>query len=193
MITYVQNSGTFLTARDGTQKVIGTLLSSEELEAEAPFSLTGADVAGLDDDTILGAGCALITPLKNYLAFQDGVFNEKGSSGSSSGGGGMFVVTIASDGSIFNPTYTVDKSCAEVYAAFSGGQFVIGVKNGSTGFTIYNLSSISLDGDEAVGYILGRHTEASTDLFFVEEVDGETTITRSETILATDGGTPFGP
>lgn len=50
------------------------------LSATAPASLTitGADVDGLNNDDVLAAGSVIITPSKNYIAFEDGVFTEKG-------------------------------------------------------------------------------------------------------------------
>lgn len=42
------------------------------------LNITGADVDGLKDDYVLAAGSVLVTPSKNYIAFADGVFTEKG-------------------------------------------------------------------------------------------------------------------
>ena len=41
------------------------------------LTITGADVEGLPDDYVLAAGSVLVTPSKNYIAFDDGVFVEK--------------------------------------------------------------------------------------------------------------------
>lgn len=45
-----------------------------------PSSLTidGSDVEGLPDDYVLAAGSVIVTPSKNYIAFTDGTFTEKG-------------------------------------------------------------------------------------------------------------------
>lgn len=43
----------------------------------ASLNITGADVDGLKDDYVLAAGSVLVTPSKNYIAFEDGVFTEK--------------------------------------------------------------------------------------------------------------------
>jgi hypothetical protein len=44
----------------------------------ASLTMTGADVPGLNDDDIIAAGSVLITPCANYIAFEDGVFTQKG-------------------------------------------------------------------------------------------------------------------
>ena len=44
----------------------------------ASLNITGADVDGLKDDYVLAAGSVLVTPSKNYIAFEDGTFTEKG-------------------------------------------------------------------------------------------------------------------
>lgn len=44
----------------------------------ASLNITGADVDGLKDDYILAAGSVIVTPSKNYIAFEDGTFTEKG-------------------------------------------------------------------------------------------------------------------
>lgn len=50
------------------------------LADDTPSSLemTGADVPGLNDDDVIAAGSVLIAPSKNYIAFEDGTFTEKG-------------------------------------------------------------------------------------------------------------------
>lgn len=50
------------------------------LSATTPASLTidGSDVDGMDDNDVIAVGSVLITPEKNYIAFEDGVFTEKG-------------------------------------------------------------------------------------------------------------------
>lgn len=63
-------------------KGIVTIVSSTEPES---LTITGADVEGLPDDCVIAAGSVIVTPDKNYLAFEDGQFTEKSSSG---GGGG---------------------------------------------------------------------------------------------------------
>lgn len=49
------------------------------LSVDTPASLTidGSDVDGLSDNDILAAGSIIITPSKNYIAFEDGTFTEK--------------------------------------------------------------------------------------------------------------------
>ena len=42
------------------------------------LTITGADVEGLKDDYVLAAGSVIVTPNKNYIAFADGTFTEKG-------------------------------------------------------------------------------------------------------------------
>ena len=44
----------------------------------ASLNITGADVDGLPSDYVLAAGSVLVTPSKNYIAFVDGTFTEKG-------------------------------------------------------------------------------------------------------------------
>lgn len=60
---------------DGTVAKRVVLLSSE---TPASLEITGADVEGLNDDDVIAAGSVLITPSKNYIAFEDGVFTQKG-------------------------------------------------------------------------------------------------------------------
>lgn len=50
------------------------LLSST---APASLNVTGADVDLLSADDVIATGSVLITPSKNYIAFEDGVFTEK--------------------------------------------------------------------------------------------------------------------
>lgn len=52
------------------------------------LNLTGADVDNLNDELGLAAGSVLITPSSNYIAFADGVFTLKSTSGGGGGGGG---------------------------------------------------------------------------------------------------------
>lgn len=60
--------------------------------AEAPDSLqlTGADVDGMDDNIRFEAGSVLLTPDKNYIAFEDGDFSGEGG-----GGGDLVSVTVS--------------------------------------------------------------------------------------------------
>ena len=60
---------------NGTEAKRVVLLSSEIPES---LEITGADVEGLNDDDIIAAGSVLITPEANYIAFEDGVFTQKG-------------------------------------------------------------------------------------------------------------------
>lgn len=69
---------------DELNKAIVLIVGSEE---PASLNITGADVDGLPDDCIIAAGSVLVTPTANYIAFEDGVFTEK----SSSGGGGSSI------------------------------------------------------------------------------------------------------
>lgn len=46
-------------------------------DTPASLEISGADVDGLNDDDVIAAGSVLITPDKNYIAFEDGVFTEK--------------------------------------------------------------------------------------------------------------------
>ena len=43
----------------------------------ASLTISGADVDGLPNDYVLAAGSVIVTPEKNYIAFEDGVFTEK--------------------------------------------------------------------------------------------------------------------
>lgn len=43
----------------------------------ASLTISGADVDGLPSDYVLAAGSVIVTPEKNYIAFEDGVFTEK--------------------------------------------------------------------------------------------------------------------
>jgi len=60
---------------NGTEAKRVVLLSSE---TPASLEITGADVEGLNDDDVIAAGSVLITPSANYIAFEDGVFTQKG-------------------------------------------------------------------------------------------------------------------
>ena len=42
------------------------------------LTITGSDVEGLKDGYVLAAGSVIVTPSKNYIAFADGTFTEKG-------------------------------------------------------------------------------------------------------------------
>lgn len=53
----------------GENKGIVLVVSAEE---PASLSITGADVDGLMDDYVLAAGSVIVTPSKNYIAFEDG-------------------------------------------------------------------------------------------------------------------------
>lgn len=44
----------------------------------ASLNLTGADVDGMEDTSVIAAGSVLLTPDKTYLAFVDGTFTERG-------------------------------------------------------------------------------------------------------------------
>ena len=51
------------------------ILSEDEPES---LEITGADVDGLGDKDIIAAGSVLVTASANYIAFEDGVFTQKG-------------------------------------------------------------------------------------------------------------------
>lgn len=50
-------------------------------EAPDSLQLTGADVDGMDDNIRFEAGSVLLTPDKNYIAFEDGDFSGEGGGG----------------------------------------------------------------------------------------------------------------
>lgn len=52
-----------------------TLVSEAE---PTSLQLTGADVEGMDDTDIIAVGSVLMTPVSKYIAFEDGVFTQKG-------------------------------------------------------------------------------------------------------------------
>ena len=52
------------------------------------FSLTGADVEGMNDDDLIAAGSIICTPTANYIAYEDGIFAQSQIAGSGGGGGG---------------------------------------------------------------------------------------------------------
>lgn len=58
----------------------GLVVRAIILSDTTPASLTidGSDVDGLGDADIIAAGSVLVTPSKNYIAFENGVFTEKG-------------------------------------------------------------------------------------------------------------------
>jgi hypothetical protein len=60
---------------DGTEAKRVVLLSDS---APASLTVTGADVPGMNADDVIATGSVLITPSANYIAFEDGVFTEKG-------------------------------------------------------------------------------------------------------------------
>lgn len=51
------------------------ILSEDEPDS---LEITGADVDGLGDKDIIAAGSVLVTASANYIAFEDGVFTQKG-------------------------------------------------------------------------------------------------------------------
>lgn len=73
-IKYSPNSGIRTYRGDGTAVIQCVLLSDE---APASLEISGADVEGLSDDTVIATGSVLITPGANYIAFADGVFTQK--------------------------------------------------------------------------------------------------------------------
>lgn len=66
--------------RDPLHVNAGSIIRAVILADETPASLTidGSDVDGLSDDDILAPGSIIISPSKNYIAFEEGVFTEKG-------------------------------------------------------------------------------------------------------------------
>ena len=73
-------SSEILGPRSPLPGVLGSVVRAVILSEDTPSSLsiTGADVDGLGDDDVLAAGSVLITPSANYIAFEEGVFTEKG-------------------------------------------------------------------------------------------------------------------
>ena len=62
-------------AQNGVTTKRCVLLSST---APSSLTITGSDVEEMKDTDIIAMGSVLITPNKNYIAFEDGVFTEKG-------------------------------------------------------------------------------------------------------------------
>ena len=60
---------------DGSIAKRVVLLASD---TPSSLSMTGADVPGLNNDDVIAAGSVIIAPSKNYIAFEDGTFTEKG-------------------------------------------------------------------------------------------------------------------
>ena len=58
----------------------GLVVRAIILSEDTPASLTidGSDVDGLGDADIIAAGSVLVTASANYIAFEDGVFTQKG-------------------------------------------------------------------------------------------------------------------
>ena len=85
------------------------------LHGDTPESLEidGSDVDGLPDEYTLAAGSLLITPDKDYIAFEDGVFTEKQSSGGGGGGDAPFYnpkITLSAEvGTAIYTIYAFDK------------------------------------------------------------------------------------
>ena len=46
-------------------------------DTPASLTITGADVPGMEADDVIASGSVLIAPSANYIAFEDGVFQEK--------------------------------------------------------------------------------------------------------------------
>lgn len=61
-------------AQNGVATKRCVLLSST---APSSLTITGSDVEEMKDTDIIAMGSVLITPNKNYIAFEDGVFTEK--------------------------------------------------------------------------------------------------------------------
>lgn len=62
-------------AQNGVTTKRCVLLSST---APSSLTITGSDVEEMKDTDIIAMGSVLITPNKNYIAFEDGQFTEKG-------------------------------------------------------------------------------------------------------------------
>ena len=75
MITLVRNSGHRWLDKDGTPKVQATFVSPD---TPSSLEVSGADVEGMAEGEVIATGSVLITPDKNYIAFEDGVFTQKG-------------------------------------------------------------------------------------------------------------------
>lgn len=63
-------------------------------EAPDSLQLTGADVDGMDDNIRFESGSVLLTPDKNYIAFEGGVFSGEGGGGGG-GTGDLVSVTLS--------------------------------------------------------------------------------------------------
>ena len=59
----------------GAFKYIATIYSST---TPSDLNISGADVENMTDTDICATGSVLITPSENFIAFEDGVFTQKG-------------------------------------------------------------------------------------------------------------------
>lgn len=101
-------------------------------EAPDSLQLTGADVAGMDDNIRFESGSVLLTPSANYIAFEDGVFTQKGG-GSPTPSEGITVTIINQSGDKVDVSYmeeigpgsatwvTVNDSSTEIISDLSSG------------------------------------------------------------------------
>lgn len=48
------------------------------IDTPASLEISGGDVEGLSEGEVISIGSVLITPTANYIAFEDGVFTQKG-------------------------------------------------------------------------------------------------------------------
>ena len=64
------------------------------------LNISGADVANLNDEIGIAVGSILTTPTSNYIAYEDGVFTLKNTSGGGGGGGGGDLVSVEVDPAI---------------------------------------------------------------------------------------------
>ena len=131
-------------------------------EAPASLNITGADVDGLPDDYVLAAGSVLVTPSKNYIAFEDGVFTEKGSSG---GGGGNDMLAIHIDGE-----GVMDKTFQQIYDALSADKFIIlNTPDEQYVCSVAYITQTYTSGSNPVNYIVETSTE---ETYSTNSLDG---------------------
>lgn len=67
--------GTILNKTEHGDRWQAVLVSDEEPEN---LELSGVDVEGMNNSDILAVGSVLVTPSKDYIAMEDGVFTQKG-------------------------------------------------------------------------------------------------------------------
>ena len=100
-----------------------------------------------------------------------------------SGGGGSLCVTITAVGG--PSVYETDKTAAEVLAAVQAGMYVYGRHRGGSGWLIYQLTEVLLDGDTPNGYVMSFAEGTLATTVEVFEEGGNTTVTVTNFALAT--------